>query len=184
MYAAIRLAIAGNGRALRTTIMVIIAVLAVVYLSPLKTLVSDRFAHPHSNERRLSLSQEAIQSVWKSPLLGYGSTQPSAVNPNAPPVGTQGQVWQVLVAQGIPATLLFFWWFLYRFWRMRRATTLTGFWSHTLVLMAFVQAPFYDWLGAPLIIIMIAIALTARERKDAMPSLTSHPPATRELIEA
>ena len=57
----------------------------------------DRFAHPHSNERRLGLYQESTDLVLTSPVLGFGTPVPSVNNPNAPPVGTQGQLWQVLV---------------------------------------------------------------------------------------
>ena len=34
------------------------------------------------------------------------------------------------------------------------------------IFIALVQAPFYDWLGAPLVIVMIAIALAAREARS------------------
>jgi hypothetical protein len=163
LYAAVRLALAGRGRALRSVILLLVTIVAVVYVTPLRTLVEDRFANPHSNERRANLYEESIDVVMRSPLLGFGAPQPSTVNPNAPPVGTQGQLWQVLVSHGIPATILFLWWFAFRFWRMRAASTELGFWCHVLVLIALVQAPFYDWLGAPLVVIMVAIALAARE---------------------
>jgi hypothetical protein len=163
VYAAVRFAMAGRGRALRSVVIVIVAVLGVVYLTPLRGLVEERFAHPHSNERRISLYQESIDLVLQSPFLGYGSPQESTINPNAPPVGTQGQFWQVLVSHGIPAALLFVAWFAYRFWRMRGARTDLELWCHTIVLIGLVQAPFYDWLGAPLVIVMIAIAIAARD---------------------
>jgi hypothetical protein len=163
VYAAVRLAIAGKGRTLGAVILLMTTVVAVVYLTPLHTLVTDRFDNPHSNQRRLNLYGEATQVVLESPLLGFGAPQPSTVNPNAPPVGTQGQFWQVLVSHGIVGAALFLWWFLFRFWRMRRATSELTFWCHTLVLIALVQAPFYDWLGAPLVLVMIGIALASRE---------------------
>jgi polysaccharide biosynthesis protein PslJ len=163
IYAAVRLAIAGNSRALRATVALLFTVLAVVYLTPLKGLVIDRFAHPHSNERRLSLYQEATDLVLESPVLGFGTPQPSVVNPNAPPVGTQGQLWQVLVSHGIPGAFLFMWWFAYQFWRLRRTSPEVVLWSHTVVLIAVIQTPFYDSLGIPLAVIMIAIAIASRE---------------------
>ena len=164
VYAAVRQALAGRARALRTILIVIFTVLLVVYLTPLKTLVSDRFAHPHSNEGRLNLYQESVQVMFESPLLGYGSPLPSSDKPSGPQVGTQGQVWMVLVSQGIPGLILFMGWFLFQFWRLRWTSTEVGFWCHTLILIALIQAPFYDWLGAPLVVIMIAIALATREQ--------------------
>jgi polysaccharide biosynthesis protein PslJ len=168
LYAAGRFAFAGHGRALRTIIVVIVAILGIVLLSPLRTIVSERFAHPHSNERRLSLYQQSIEITLRSPWLGYGSPQQSSQNPNAPPVGTQGQIWQVLVSHGFPGVTLFLAWFVFRFWRMRHARSDIELWCHTVLLIALVQSPFYDWLGAPVVIIMIAIALGAREpERDA-----------------
>jgi polysaccharide biosynthesis protein PslJ len=163
IYAAIRLAIAGETRPLRTVIALIFAVLAIVYLTPLRTLVSDRFAHPHSNQGRLNLYSEATDRIQDSPLLGFGSPIPSIVNPNAPPVGTQGQFWQVLISHGIPGVMLFLGWFIYQFWRLRSAPTEVGFWCHVLILIALIQMPFYDSLGVPLAIQMIAIGIAWRE---------------------
>ena len=169
IYAAVRLALAGHGRAMRRLIVLISVALAIVYVTPLQDLISDRLANPHSNERRLSLYEESTQIVLESPFLGYGGPRPAS-NPDAPPLGTQGQIWQILVSYGIPATVLFLWWFMYRFWRMRRLTSEIGFWCHIVVFIALIQAPFYDWLGAPLVIIMIAIALAAREDNEPEPS--------------
>ncbi len=167
VYAAVRFALAGRGRALRSVVVTIVAVLGIVYVTPLRGIVEERFAHPHSNNRRISLYQESVDLALWSPLLGYGSPQESTLSPNAPPVGTQGQFWQVLVSHGIPGAVLFVSWFAYRFWRTRHARTDLELWSHTVVLVALVQAPFYDWLGAPLVIVMIAIALAARDARDA-----------------
>ena len=163
MYAAVRLAIAGNSRALRINVLLIFTVIAVVFLSPLKTLVSDRLAHPHSNERRISLYQESTDRVLDSPFLGFGTPQPSLFNPDAPPIGTQGQVWQVLISHGIPGAILFMWWFAFQFWRLRRTSPEVVLWTHTVILIAFIQMPFYDSLGIPLAVIMIAIAIASRE---------------------
>jgi polysaccharide biosynthesis protein PslJ len=162
-YAAIRLAVAGKGRALRINLMLIFTVLAVVYLTPLKTLVSDRFANPHSNERRIGLYQESIDRVLDSPLFGLGAPQPSLVNPNAPPIGTQGQLWGVLVPYGFVGAIFFVWWFVYQFWRFRSASPEVVLWCHTIILIAFIQMPFYDSIGVPLAAIMIAIAVASRE---------------------
>jgi hypothetical protein len=165
VYAAIRFALAGRGRALRSVVVTIVAVLGIVYVTPLRGIVEERFAHPHSNNRRISLYQESVDLALRSPVLGYGSPQESTLGPNAPPVGTQGQFWQVLVSHGIPGAALFVAWFAFSFWRTRRARTDLELWCHTVVLVALVQAPFYDWLGAPLVVVMIAIALAARDAR-------------------
>jgi hypothetical protein len=164
VYAAIRLAMAGQGRALRAILILVPTLLAVVYLSPLKTLVEDRFEHPHSNETRAGLYEEATAGVLESPVFGYGSPRPSERNSTAPSVGTQGQLWLVLFSHGFPGALLFLWFLLYQFWRLRRLTTQVAFWCHVLLLIALVQLPVYGYLPGPLVIIMIGIALAAREQ--------------------
>src|SRR3712207_2619628 len=176
---------AGRTKPLKGVVIVLVALGGMVYLTPLKGLVMERFENPHSNDRRLSLYGESIEGVTRSPILGVGSPQPSENNPNAPPVGTQGQVWQVLVSQGIPGALFFASWFVYRFWRMRQARDPIGFWCHVVVLIGLVEAPFYDWLGAPLATVMIAIALAAREaRLSTSPDGVASAPAARELVTA
>ncbi len=165
VYAAIRLAIGGKGKALRAILILIPTLLAVVYLSPLRGLVTDRFSHQHSNERRVGLYEEAIANVKESPLLGYGSPRPSEENSDAPSVGTQGQLWLVLFSHGIPGMIFFGWWFFYQLWRMRHVSSPVAFWCHVLVFIAFVQLPFYGWLPAPLAVIMVGIALGAREQR-------------------
>jgi hypothetical protein len=162
-YAAVRLALAGHGRTLRVNVMLIFTVLVVIYLTPLKTLVTDRFAHPHSNNRRTSLYSESIDRVMDSPLFGFGTPQPSLFNADAPPIGTQGQLWGVLIPFGIPGAILFVWWFVFQFWRLRSTTPEIVLWCHTIILISFVQMPFYDSIGIPLAVIMIAIAIASRE---------------------
>jgi hypothetical protein len=173
VYAALRLAMARSTRLMRNVLLLLTAVLMVVYLSPLRVLVTDRFANPHSNEGRLNLYGEAIDRIGESPLIGFGSPQPSRVNPNLPPVGTQGQFWQVLVSHGIPAVLLFLGWFLSQFWRLRSTKSDVGFWTHTLILIALIQVPFYDSLGMPLAIVMMAIGLANRGRSRSTRPVTS-----------
>src|SRR5207302_999952 len=84
----------------------ICAVAIVGYLlfnfGPTGQLIADRANTPHSNQGRSILYSEAADSVEKSPLLGYGGPKPSVVNPNLPPVGTQGQFWLVFFSHGFP----------------------------------------------------------------------------------
>ena len=153
----------GNSRALRVNLLLIFTVIAVVFLSPLKTLVTDRLAHPHSNERRLGLYQESTDR-------GDGLTDPrirnaSAVDrePECPPGGDTRSVVADPHLERIPGAFLFVWWFVFQFWRLRRTSPEVVLWSHTVILIALVQMPFYDSIGIPLAVIMIAIAIASRE---------------------
>lgn len=163
VYAAIRLAAAGRGRAPAGIVALFVAATTVVALSPLYQLLEDRLANPHSNERRIALYQETTERVLDSPLLGYGSPRPSEVNPNAPSAGTQGQLWLVLFSHGIMGAALFLMWMTYALWKTRRVGNEVAFWSHVVLLIAFVQLPFYGQLPAQLHVIMIGTALALRE---------------------
>ncbi|MFN8233362.1 MAG: O-antigen ligase family protein [Actinomycetota bacterium] len=169
VYAAIRLALGGRTRALRAILILIPTMLGLVYLTPLRGVVQERFAHPHSNERRLSLYQEAIDNVKSSPLLGFGGPRPSEENSDAPSVGTQGQFWLVLFSHGIPGAVFFVWWLMYQAWRFRASAPPVPFWCHVLIVMALVQLPVYGWLPAPMIVIVVGVAIAAREVLDPTP---------------
>ena len=120
----------------------------------------------HSNQGRSILYNEAADSVEKSPLLGYGGPKPSVVNPNLPPVGTQGQFWLVFFSHGVPGAFFFVGYFVYAAWRTRKANTNAALWCHIVLLLAVVQMPFYGLLHMQIHILAVAFALACRERED------------------
>lgn len=148
--------------------------------SPLSTVVVERFENQHSNERRTQLLSQTVSSVVEgSPVVGFGSTRdvqgsfasiaggstPDCSACGVPPLGTQGHAWLVLFSQGLVGAALFATFFLLalsRTWRCRTVTeTLCTF---VLVFFGF-QVLIYDTLGTPLYVVMIAIALVAREQR-------------------
>ena len=145
----------------------ICAVAIVGYLlfnfGPTGQLIADRANTPHSNQGRSILYSEAADSVEKSPLLGYGGPKPSVVNPNLPPVGTQGQFWLVFFSHGFPGAFFFVGYFVYATWRTRRARTNAALWCHIVLLLAVVQMPFYGLLHMQMHILAVAFALASRE---------------------
>jgi O-antigen ligase len=138
----------------------------VVNFAPTRQLITDRVATPHSNRGRSILYNESVALALHSPLLGYGGPQTSTVNPNLPPVGTQGQVWTILVSNGIPAAFFFFAYFLSVMWQTRRARSALGLWCHIVVLVALFQSPFYGLLASQIHLVFIAIALAFREASE------------------
>jgi hypothetical protein len=92
-----------------------------------------------------------------------------------PPLGTQGHIWQLIFAHGLVGTFLFLLFFvlaLSRCWRCRTTTeTLCTF------ILAFfgLLLVIYDTLGIPLMTVMIAVGLVAREQRGqdrTVPGLT------------
>jgi hypothetical protein len=169
VYAGLRLTLRGRERAMWAFMAGSLIVVALVAFTPLRGIIEERLETPHSNERRVALYEEAIRGALDSPLFGYGAPRPSTWNPNAPSVGTQGQIWLVLFSHGWPGTILFLSWFAFAFWRFRSTTSPAGFWCHVMLLIMFVQLPVYGLLPIQLHLVMILIALAYRDRRRAAP---------------
>ncbi len=148
-------------------VLILLTAAALVWLSPLRGMVATRLATPHSNQGRVTLYTESLRDVARSPLLGYGAPQPSEINPDLPPVGTQGQLWLVLVSHGIPGAVFYVGWYLVAWWRTRRGDDPVMFWSNVSLLLAIVQLPFYGQIPAQIQIVMVAAALALRASRDA-----------------
>ena len=171
LYAMLRLGAAGRGRVFGAVALLLPISIGIIWLSPLQQLIADRFANPHSNERRIDLYQESVEGVSRSPLFGFGAPRPSSLSSTAPSVGTQGQFWLVLFSHGFPGILLFLAWFVWTWWRTRGTDPPDAFLAHEVLLVAFIQMPFYGWLPVQVHTLMIASAigwraLDARANED------------------
>ena len=170
-----------RGRALpiAATLTLLVAVTVAFFLSPLGTIFQERLAHQHSNDRRSELLSRTVSSALEgSPVVGFGSTRDvqgsfasisGAATPNCsacgvPPLGTQGHLWGVIFSEGFGGALLFVAFFLValsRCWRCR--TTAETVCTFVLVFFG-LQIFVYDTLGMPLLAVMTAIGLVAREQ--------------------
>ena len=163
----------------------VVAVASVTFLvSPLGDMVSNRLETPHSNERRGELLTDTVVSTAiGSPVLGFGSTRdvqgsfasiaggsrPDCPACSVPPLGTQGQIWLVIFAQGfvgLGAFAAFYLSQLARHWRSRTTLESVGV---CLLLFFLLQLFVYDTLGMPMYTLMIAIGLMWRERTAIAP---------------
>jgi hypothetical protein len=163
LYAAIRVAFRGHVRALAAIVVFLALVAVLVAFTPMKGLVQDRLANQHSNQSREELADQAIDAWVESPLFGYGGPRPSQTNPNQPPIGTHGALQLVLFSHGLPGLLFFVVWFLWAFWRTRRAPPGPAFWASVVIVIGLVQSPYYNYLPSQIHIIMVAAALAWRE---------------------
>ena len=112
-------------------------------------------------------------------MFGFGAPRPSKWNPNAPSVGTQGQIWLVLFSQRIPGDVVVpgvvpraLWWF-------RGSAEPIGFWVHVMLVIMFLQLAVYGLLPVQIHIIMLGIALAWRERRPVVPTRISFPASER-----
>lgn len=160
-----------------------LAATLVVIASGLGQIVVDRVNNPHSNDRRGQLAVMTVESTMRgSPILGFGNTRdvqgsfaslaggdtPDCTGCGVPPMGTQGQLWLVLFAQGILGALFFFAFFIYRLTRHITTRDVPSSFAVATVLIMIGELPFYDLLGIPLLTAMIALALLFRRQQSLL----------------
>jgi len=188
-YLAVRMAARGK-LALLGVILAGIAVVGVaVVATPLHGVISQRLQNGKSNDLRATLSAVAIKDALASPVVGYGDTRqeigsPSsiAIGPTAncgncgqTPVGGNGQLWMLLICNGIVGAALYLGFFAFGCWRYRRDTSPYGLAGVLVLLLSFVYMFTYVAVIAPLGFTMLAYALLWRSEL-ARRSAASRPP--------
>ena len=147
-----------------------------IVTTPLQGLITARFAHQQSNSIRGSLSLSAIDDANAAPLIGFGDTRHQegsassiAVGPtkNCPlcgqyAVGSNGQLYLLLVCTGWLGTGLFLAFFAYLAWRYRRDKTPYGMAGVLVIGLSFVYMFAYTAVTAPLEFTLLAVALLWR----------------------
>jgi len=149
----------------------------VVLATPLLGIVTARIAHAQKgDELRASLSALAVTDALASPVIGYGDTRKRrggeksiAVGPTPKcpicghqEVGSTGQLWLLLVANGILGTVLYLGFFAVGIWRYRHDGTPYGIAGVLVLVLSFLYMFSYDALPAPLGFTMLAYALLWR----------------------
>lgn len=147
-------------------------------LSPLASLVSQRLDNPHSNDIRAFTVSATIQAAGYSPVIGFGNTRNALGNHRTittgktewcgecghPPLGSDGQLWLLIITQGFVGAALYVAFFagaLTRHWRDRSPIGLAGVLVMLLVLLYMFV---YDGLVTPLNLYLISFALLWRNQ--------------------
>jgi hypothetical protein len=153
--------------------------LGLVAVTPLGATFQSRLQHPHSNSIRSDLSQQAFDAALSSPLVGYGSTrsaigssQTIGVGKSAscaqcgnPPIGSNGQLWLLLIANGFIGTALYFAFFMYPLWRYRRDVTPVGVAGRLVLLLSLLYSLVYSVSISTLTLYMLSMALLWRNEQ-------------------
>ena len=167
LYATLRLARGRNLQWLRVAAVAVMVIGALAFLTPLGDIVATRLQNGYGDAHRAELYSESISLVRASPILGYGA--PVLVEGNLS-AGTHGQLWTIVVSQGLPGLLSFTGWLLWAWWRAKRrlppghpGDPVLRFWCEVTIIVALVQMPYYDLLPWGLAIAMVAAALAWRE---------------------
>lgn len=165
VYAAFRLSTHHGSRQAMRIVTVVLLLGVVVAVSPLGTLVSGRFSHKTGDTSRLARDVAAQAQVTSNPILGYGApNQAVSVTHTKKSVGTESEIFLLLYSHGVPGLFLaatFLAYTLFRTGRLRNGDIPFYLWIHTALLVALVQAPYYE-LTERMPIIFTAAALLYR----------------------
>jgi len=177
LYVALRLALLRRfGVLLVMGVMLVVSGVLVV-ATPLQAVVTNRLSATHnSNNLRGSLSLEAISVAKGSPLIGYGSTRSTigsnkslAIGKSAGcpkcgnrVIGSTGQLWLILVAQGYVGALLYLLFLFQGVIRYWRDNSVVGIGGTLVLLLSIFYTLLYTAVVSPLGITLIGMALLWR----------------------
>jgi hypothetical protein len=195
-YIALRLAARGKIALLGVVIGAVAVAAIVIIASPLHSLVSGRVQNGKSNDIRAAQASISVKDANASPLIGFGDTrhmqgspQSIAVGPSGYcptcgqyEIGSNGQLWLLLICSGYLGAALYLGFFGYGMWRYRHDTTPYGLAGELVLLLTFVFMFTYDAVGAPLIFTMLSLVMLWRndmERRRL--AIARHEAARNEL---
>lgn len=176
VYVAIRLALRGRIAVLAGLALGVGLIGVLILASPLGSTLTERMQNGHSDEIRATLNAGAVDAANASPVLGYGanraligSNRSITVGKSATckqcgnrELGSNGQLWNLLVGQGWVGAFCYNAFFLWCLWRFRHDHTAIGIaGSLVLILMLFFQF-LYGSLNTTLAYALISVALLAR----------------------
>jgi hypothetical protein len=176
VYVAIRLALRGRIAVLAGLALGVAVLAVLIVASPLGRTLTDRIQNGHSDEIRATLNAGAVNAANASPVLGYGANRaligsnrsiavgksPQCRQCGNRELGSNGQLWSLLIGQGWVGAICYNGFFLWCLWRFRRDSTAIGIaGSLVLILMLFFQF-LYGALNTTLAYALITVALLAR----------------------
>lgn len=166
LYGGLRLALAFDVRTVKWFALGAVVLALLLVFTPLKNVLVTRVDKNYSDKGRIGRNLVALELAQQSPLLGYGAPQDAEDNPANAAVGTHGQLWLVLISNGIPALLMYMGWLFYlvaRSGRRLRTARDIRFWPHITILMAIIMSPYYELLPLQMHTIMVAAAIVLRD---------------------
>ncbi len=165
-YAAVRFGALRDMRRVMRVVSAVLVVGALVAVTPLGGLVTARFSHKTGDTSRLARDQAAQSQIISSPLLGYGAPQQAVgITHTNKSVGTESEIFLLLYSHGVPALFLFGGFMAYtvvRTAKQRSRSSPALFWVQVALLVACLQAPYYE-LTERMPLIMTFAALLYRD---------------------
>lgn len=147
-----------------------------VLVSPLGSVVQGRLDNPHSDGVRAFTITRTLEATQHSPVLGFGSSRRPLGSNNSiavgrdencqtcgnPPLGSTGQLWLLLISQGVVGTALYLGFMVRTLWAFRRDRSPVAGASVLAIGLPFLYMLLYNVLIVPLLITFLAIALLWR----------------------
>ncbi len=153
------------------------AVAALLFtVTPLKSVVDARLNHPQSNTIRGSLNGAAFDAAVRSPIVGWGTTRSVLGSPTSiaigkssscqtcgnAPIGSTGELWLLLIANGFVGAALYFGFILVSAIRYRHDRRYEGIAARLILYLAPFFGLFYSDETTALTITFISLALLWR----------------------
>ncbi|MGZ4642679.1 MAG: O-antigen ligase family protein [Blastococcus sp.] len=179
-FMALRLAMRGHIALLGGVIVGLVLVGTLVAVSPLATIIQERFDNPKSNAIRAFTLDRTLEVFQYSPVLGFGGPRAALGSSNSiaigadakcprcgnPTLGSNGQLWLLLIAQGAGGAALYVGFFLRSLWAYRRDPTPIGDAGLLALALPLFFMFVYNALTMPLVISFLSIALLWRNQRD------------------
>ncbi|MGH3739572.1 MAG: O-antigen ligase family protein [Micromonosporaceae bacterium] len=176
-YVAVRLALRGRLLAIGALALAGAALTLLLATTPLGELVSSRMENGHSNDIRIYTTEQALDGIGYSPVIGFGSTRNTlgsdssiAVGNSAGcdncgnhTIGSNGQIWLELYAHGFLGAGLFLGFFGYALWHYRRDHSAVGLAGSTVLVLNLLGSGYYNTLITPLAFTMLSLAVLWRQ---------------------
>lgn len=179
-YVALRLVARGRLWIIGVLSAVAVGLAVALAITPLGSIVSQRLDDGKSNGVRMYMTGRALAGIPESPVIGFGSTRNSEGGRNSITVGSSddcprcgnftiggnGQLWQVIYAQGMVGTIAYFGFFIYGLWRFRTDRTPIGLAGSVALLSSLIASLWYNSLVTPLAFTMLGYATLWRNEID------------------
>ncbi|GAA2211291.1 hypothetical protein GCM10009850_067500 [Nonomuraea monospora] len=149
-------------------------------LSPLAPLVAQRLDKPHSNDIRAFTVSATLTAAGHSPVIGYGNTRNATGNHRTittgktdwcdtcghPPLGSDGQLWLLIITQGFTGAALYVAFFVGAILRHRRDRSPVGLAGVLVMGLVLLYMFVYDGLVTPLTLYLVSFALLWRNQRE------------------
>ena len=193
---AIRLALRGRLAVIAGLVVAVMVAAVVVVTTPLAGIIEGRLDNPKSNSIRSFTTERTLEVVQHSPVFGLGSTRATLGSSNSiaigktpdcqrcgnPTLGSNGQLWLVLVAQGFGGAILFVGFFLRSLWVYRRDRSAIGDAGVLACGLPLFFMFIYNALTVPLVVAFLSIAVLWRNQLTAIHDRDTPGPIAQPLL--